>query len=210
LNLSGNTSVITLHHAAALASLVTEVLLYCTCTSTSTCQTRRYKCFKPNAKYTNYYHQRKHHLDDQAGSCLNLAAAMERNTRMVISRGILPPSTSFASATALASVTPLASTTSLASTTPLAPLAPATSLLSISPLSLSPLSLSPASTPLTSATSSVVQAPTVHAPTFIICKRRSSRLSSISQLASPSSSLSYTGAPEVNNPLNTRVLRKRA
>ena len=85
-----HTSVITLHRTAALASPVNEVLLYCTCASTSTCQTRQCKCFKSNAKCTNYCHQRKHHLDDQAGSCLNLAAAMERNTCMVISRGILP------------------------------------------------------------------------------------------------------------------------
>jgi len=84
--------VITLHRAAALSSRVKEVLLYCSCSHTTTCQTRRCKCFKSGAKCTNYCHKRKHHPDDQAGSCLNLAAPEARNMRTLISRGIPPTS----------------------------------------------------------------------------------------------------------------------
>jgi len=89
--------------------------------------------------------------------------------------------------------------------------ASATSPLSLSSLYLSPLSLSPVSTPLPSASSSplaspISEVPTVPAPTSIIGKRRSSRLLHFSV----SSSVSHIGAPDVNNTLNTRVLRKRA
>jgi len=84
LDLTSNISIITLYRATALASQVTEVLSYCTCKHTSTCQTRYLKCFKSGRKCTNYCHQHIHHLDNQAGSCLNLAVTVERNTRTLI------------------------------------------------------------------------------------------------------------------------------
>ena len=90
LDLSSNESVITLHCTTALGSRVKEVLLYCSCSHTTTSQTRRCKCFKSGAKCTNYFLKRKNELDDQAGSCLNLAAPEARNIRTLISLGIPP------------------------------------------------------------------------------------------------------------------------
>jgi len=181
-------SIITLHRAAALTSQVTEVLLYCTCKHTSTCQTRRCKCFKSGRKCTNYCHQRTHHLDDQAGSCLNLAVPAERNTRTLIPRcpisvpSLSPPSLS-----------PLALSSA---STPLH--SPSSSALG-SPMSESPIVQFP-------------EVPSVPGPTPpIIRKRRSSHLSSsISESASAFSAVPAAPAPYPKNALPTRVLRKRA
>jgi len=191
-------SAITLHRATALASQATKVLLYCTCSHTSTCLTRGCKYFKSGAKCTNYCHQHKHHLADQAEECLNLAAPEERNTRTVVSRSAAAGSAAAGSAAAgSAASTPLPSAASSSAISPL----------SLSPLSLSPLAGSPVSTSLPSSPSSSALPSqsrsdfptsdfptTVHTSTVasstpnVIRKRRSSRLSSISHSGSAKAS----------------------
>ncbi|KAF8419361.1 hypothetical protein EV426DRAFT_616057, partial [Tirmania nivea] len=82
LNLGNNTIAISLHQAAALASQVTELLLYCSCKQETSCKTKQCKCFKSGHKY----------------SCLNLALPENRNTRILIPRIQIPiPSSSIIS-----------------------------------------------------------------------------------------------------------------
>jgi len=75
-----NSTLISLHHAAARASQVTEVLLYCTCQHPASCGTRRCKCHKFGAKYTNYCHRSSEMTD----TCINLAPIEERNIRVLV------------------------------------------------------------------------------------------------------------------------------
>ncbi|KAF8422259.1 hypothetical protein EV426DRAFT_176299 [Tirmania nivea] len=98
LDLGNNTTAISLHQAAALASQVTELLLYCSCKQETSCKTKRCKCFKSGYKYTNYCHQGSKEPD----SCLNLALPENRNTRILIPRIQTPiPSSSIISTTNL-------------------------------------------------------------------------------------------------------------
>lgn len=80
IEIGSNTTPITLHRAATLASNVTEVLLFCSCQNASSCQTKRCKCFKNNAKCTDFCH-RSVNLE-----CGNLASTTERTKRVFISR----------------------------------------------------------------------------------------------------------------------------
>jgi len=187
LDLSSNTSILILHHAVTLTSQVTEVLLYCNCKHTSTCQTRCCNCFESGRKCTTYCHRHTHHIDDQAGSCLNLAVPAECNTRTLIPRrpisviSLSPPSHSLLAL--------LSAPTHLHSPSP------------GSPISESPIVQFP----------EVLSVPSVPGPTPpIIYKRRSLLLSSsISESASASSAVPATLAPDPKNALPTRLLRKR-
>ena len=82
LDLGNNTSIITFHKAAALASQVTEVLLYCSCKQLTSCHTKRCKCFKLGARCTNYCHRSTDASDD----CPNIAPPADRNSRILIPR----------------------------------------------------------------------------------------------------------------------------
>jgi len=77
-----NSTLLSLRHAAALASQVTEVLLYCTCQHSASCGTRRCKCYKFGAKCTNYCHRSSEVTD----TCINLAPIEERNIRVLVPR----------------------------------------------------------------------------------------------------------------------------
>ncbi|KAF8426085.1 hypothetical protein EV426DRAFT_594975 [Tirmania nivea] len=86
LDLGNNTTAISLHQAAALASQVTELLLYCSCKQETSCKTKQCKCFKSGYKCTNYCHQGSKEPD----SCLNLALPENCNTRILIPRIQIP------------------------------------------------------------------------------------------------------------------------
>jgi hypothetical protein len=83
--LGDNSTSTTLHRAAALASQAKEVLLYCSCKQTTSCCTKRCKCFKSGAKCTNYCHG----SNDEPEDCPNLAPAEERNTQRLVPQ--IPP-----------------------------------------------------------------------------------------------------------------------
>ena len=85
-----NSTTITLHQAAALASQVTEVVLYYTCKQATACHTKRCKCFKSGAKCTNYCPQ----PNEEPEACPNLALPEDRNTRILVSRTLPPLPTS--------------------------------------------------------------------------------------------------------------------
>jgi len=83
--LGDNSISTTLHWAAVLASQAKEVLLYCFCKQTTSFCTKCCKCFKSEAKRTNYCHG----LNNEPEDCQNLAPAEEHNTQRLVPQ--IPP-----------------------------------------------------------------------------------------------------------------------
>ena len=88
MDLGDNSTTITLHQAAALASQVTEVLLYCSCKQGTSCGTKQCKCFKLGHKCTNYCHR----ASNKPEACQNLAREEDQNTHIMVPRALGPAS----------------------------------------------------------------------------------------------------------------------